>query len=219
MHILIIDNQDFTHEIINNKIKIYFPDSVIEHSNMYTEADLQMRAASPDLIVANLRNGNTHDGILFCKTAKASKCPCRILVLSEHFTPFALKELTNAGIDAFILTTRLIQDLDLFFKSIFKSTVFFSDPIHSLIAQYFGKSNKLCCNDSIPELTKRQLDYLPYITEGYTDEEISARMNITPAAVNKMRKEIYCIFKITADALNFKIYFYHTEKQTDTRGN
>jgi len=25
--------------------------------------------------------------------------------------------------------------------------------------------------------------------------------------------------RFTADALNFKIYFYHTEKQTDTRGN
>lgn len=124
------------------------------------------------------------NGLDLIKTCKKNEFDAKIVMLSMHDDPAVIKEITDVGVDAYILKKDTHLNLLKALDQIIMGRKFVSEEVLEILMEIMTKQS------STPKLTPRELEILKLISIGKSTKEISRFLFISERTVETHRKNI-----------------------------
>lgn len=155
-------------------------------ANTVEECLLTLKAFSPDLILLdyNLPDGN---GLDLCKTIVNMKPLMKILAISSYKEQSLVKQMMENGAMGYILKNASEDEIIEAVTTVLLGKKYMCEETQNILD---GK------NSSSSILTRRELEVLKYISDGFTNPEIAEKLFISPLTVDSHRKNL--ILKLDA---------------------
>ena len=135
---------------------------------------------TPDILILglDLSDGN---GINFCRELRETYPDLKIIILTILNEYYIANRALESGADGYILKTAMSEDVIAGIEAVINGEQFLCDEIDTLLKK--GSNNKI-------QLTKRELDILRLIVNGYTNKEVSKTLFLGLETVKTYRKKI-----------------------------
>jgi len=145
-----------------------------------------LKSFTPDLILLdyNLPDGN---GIDLCKTILSKIPSIKILAISSYKEQSLVKRMIDNGAMGYVLKNASEDEIIEAVDTVLSGKSYMCEETQNILD---GKNN----NTSI--LTRREIEVLKYISDGYTNPEIAEKLFISPLTVDSHRKNL--ILKLDA---------------------
>jgi DNA-binding NarL/FixJ family response regulator len=155
-------------------------------ANTLKEARLALKSFTPDLILLdyNLPDGN---GIDLCKEIVKEWPKIKILAISSFKEQSLVKRMIDSGAHGYILKNAAENEIIEAISSVLEGKIFLSDETQNILN---GKDK----TEAI--LTRRELEILKHISDGFTNVEIAEKLFISALTVDSHRKNL--IIKLNA---------------------
>ena len=145
-----------------------------------------LKAYTPDLILLdyNLPDGN---GVDLCKTILSKKSSIKVLAISSYKEQSLVKRMIDNGAMGFFIINASEDEIIEAVLLVLSGKKYLSDETQNILE---GKSYNTLM------LTRREIEVLKYISDGFTNPEIAEKLFISPLTVDSHRKNL--ILKLNA---------------------
>ena len=156
------------------------------------DGDLGVKAAlslKPDLILIDM--GMPHlDGIAATQQIKAALPQTRILMLTSHTADTEIIAALSSGADAYCVKGIDFDKLLTAIATIQKGATYLDTQIAQKIINYLPTNLSKQTNNTSEQLSKRELEVLEFIVEGYSNPEIGKQLNLSTNTVKTYVRSI-----------------------------
>jgi len=156
-----------------------------------------LKAFTPDLILLDykLPDGN---GIDLCKTILNMKSSIKILAISSYKEQSLVKRMMDNGAMGYVLKNASEEEIIEAVSTVLSGKNYICEETQNILE---GKN----INSSI--LTRREIEVLKYISDGFTNLEIAEKIFISPLTVDSHRKNLIVKLNAKNTASLIKIAF------------
>lgn len=127
-------------------------------------------------------------GIEFCTLAKQRFPNIRILAITSLTQRHIIEKILEAGAEGFVLKTSETDDILTAISEVIEGKHYLGKGVKELMN---GKNQ---ASDDIPFVTRREAEVLKLIADGFTNQEISEKLFISPLTVDSHRKNLLLKF-------------------------
>ena len=148
----------------------------------------------PDLFVIEIDTpGDDVDGIQCMRAAKQTRPDLRMLVLSGLDDPVRIESAFAAGATAYVIKTAHSEDVGAAVRQAFDPSVFLANGEHR---NHIGSGREDTSGDEASEgeskpLTRRELEILQLVSEGYSNAELARMLWVAEQTVKFHLSNIY----------------------------
>jgi two-component system response regulator NreC len=192
--ILIADDHDVVRSGLRMLLRSSPSFSIVAEAADGEEAVRMAEKCKPDVAIMDISMPKL-DGIEATKRIKQNLPKTRIVILSVHEDEEYVFQTLRAGASGYLLKTAGKKEIFDAIRSAAAGEQFFSPGISKVIIEGFIKRDKEQAqeeNQTAPQqlLTKRELEVLQYIAEGYTNRQIAEKLFLSFRTVNTHRANI-----------------------------
>ena len=137
-------------------------------------------------------------GIEFCTIVKSRFAGIRVLAITSYEQRLVVEQMLAAGADGFILKSSDTSEILEAIKQVINGNQYISAGVTALL------SNKQAPGSDIPLLTRREVEVLKLIADGFTNPEIAEKLFISPWTVDSHRKNLLLKFNAKNTAILVK---------------
>lgn len=177
MNILIVDDHPLVRKGISSTLAFEEGiENIMEASNV-DEAIRLIKTRKPDLAIVDLNLGK-EDGLDIINSTKNKAINTKFVILTSSIKKDDYLRAEEAGVDGYILKEAFSEDIIYAIHVVLRGRKFV-DPE---ITRYQNKTNN---NNSLSELTPREIDVLKELGNGLSNYEISQKLYISESTVKK----------------------------------
>lgn len=142
---------------------------------------------SCDVILVDLHMPGI-SGYELCKQSKAKLQTPKIIIVSMADEPSVIEKMFQAGADGYVLKNGGAEELKIAIYTVMKDEKYLSPEITHKYG--FRIPTKTMAKTTDAELTKREIEILKYIIQGYTNPEIAEILFLSTPTVQTHRKNM-----------------------------
>lgn len=184
------------HQIVRDGIKSLLANSidieiVNEAENAYELFEI-LKADLPDIILMDI-SLPTMSGIEIAKILARDYPSIKILMLSMYTSEDFVFNALKAGIKGYLPKNITRDELILAINEVYKGNEYFSKSISDTILKSYinnAKLNAKSSSEKLDNLTLREKEILRYVAEGYNNNDIVERLNISIRTVETHKTNI-----------------------------
>ena len=166
---------------------------VIGEASSGEEALTKVPLVKPEVVLMDISMQGI-DGIEACRQIKALYPGVQVLILTVHEDKALLQEALHAGASGYILKRALKPELISAIQAVVKGDIYVHPSMtRALLTEYSPASSAKqdCEEPEKPEpLTRREIEVLQFIVQGYTNSQIAEKLSISPRTVEFHRANI-----------------------------
>lgn len=169
MRILLVDD----HAVVRQGLRQLFermPDVEVVEAATISEADAQVSAARPDLVVLDV-NLQGENGLLFAKALSSREAAVRIIAFSMHAEPLYVREAFRAGVIGYVTKTSRPEELLAAVRKAVRGEQYIDSSITARIAES-------AVAPAFDGLSGREGEILDLIGQGKSMSEIAAILGV-----------------------------------------
>jgi DNA-binding NarL/FixJ family response regulator len=142
----------------------------------------------PDLLITEFEISSGSSFVLSqLRRAHELHPPIKWVVLSAHDAPQQIEAAFAAGAAVYCLKTAPPEDLAAAIRQAFDNSIYFARPQ----AQLVGQAETASGGERAPELTRRELEILQLVAEGYSNAQLAGMLWVTEQTVKFHLSNIY----------------------------
>jgi DNA-binding NarL/FixJ family response regulator len=189
--VIIVDDHDMFREGVKTLLNNTNTIKVIAEARNGKEFLDVLDLYSPDAVLMDIAMP-VMDGIEATKQALAIKPNLKILALSMYGDEEYYLKMVKAGAKGFVLKSSGINELEKAILTVSNNENYFSaDLLRQIIINFKEPSQKKAPDAHALELlSKRELEVLKLVVDGYSNEEIAKRLNISMPTVKSHRSNL-----------------------------
>ncbi|UWG98620.1 response regulator transcription factor [Dehalobacter sp. DCM] len=197
MKIIIVDDHPLVRQGLNAVISTENDMVVAGEASNAEEAIELIRSLQPDMALIDLRLADS-SGLDVIKKCKEMVPQCKYVVLTSSVNKEDFRNADQIGVDGYILKEAFPEELISAMRLIHRGRKYY-DP---LAIEFMMKNQS---NDTINQLTSRELDVLLTLSEGLSNKEIAKKLIITEFTVKKHISQILAKLEL-ADRTQAALY-------------
>lgn len=187
--VLIADDHDIAREGVRAALEKHPHISIVGEVSCGEEVIRKARRIKPDVLVMEIcmSGGNPIGAISEIKKILRRT---QILVLTLRSDPHSVMQVMNAGGDGYLLKSTSAKELLMAIETVHQGYAYFSPVISSVIIKRRatdGQEDKQRPHNS---LSKRELEVLKLIAEGYRNKEIAEKLFVSLRTVTTHRERL-----------------------------
>lgn len=187
--VFVVEDHPMFRETLGNMINSQ-PDMMLcGETDNATEAVLNIRKATPDLIMVDLTLRGS-SGLNLVKTLRALGIPAPILVLSMHEESLYAERVIRAGANGYITKYRETTELLRAMQSVLAGEIYLADQTTAMLEESRKTLTMPAAKRSFSRLTDREIEVLRLISLGKTTREIAAELSLGIASIDTYRARI-----------------------------
>ncbi len=140
-------------------------------------------------------------GIELCSEIKSKKPAVKILALTTLDQASYIEKMMKNGASGYILKNAGKDELLEAINTIAKGKIYLSDEVLEIMNNVEERKS------AVPPLTRREKEILLLVSEGLTNNEIAAKLFVSPWTVDSHRKSLMTKFNVKNTALLIKYAF------------
>lgn len=140
-------------------------------------------------------------GIELCSEIKSKKPAVKILALTTLNQASYIEKMMKNGASGYILKNAGKDELLEAINTIAKGKIYLSDEVLEIMNYVEERKS------TVPPLTRREKEILLLVSEGLTNNEIAAKLFVSPWTVDSHRKSLMTKFNVKNTALLIKYAF------------
>ena len=192
IRVLVSDDHDIVRYGICSVIGASDDIEVVSEAASGKEAIDQYKKVQPDVCMLDISMPELN-GIETTRSLLELDKDARILILTMHINEEYLNQVLNAGASGYILKNSDRDELLRSIRSVYNGDQAFSRSISRLMTDRYVKNVRnpdTTPQDKVHQLTRRELEVIRLIAEGYTSHEISEMLYISPRTVDTHRSNV-----------------------------
>ena len=188
--ILLVDD----HPVFRKGLRVLLEDEkdfrIVGEAGDGREAMVKVRELSPDVVVMDITMPNL-DGIEATRGIVAESPETKVIALSIHGGKRFVENMLKAGAAGYILKDSVPEELVAGVRAVLRGETYMSPEVTGLvISQYVDLLSRVQSSGGPARLTKKDQDFILLVGEGYSGEEIAARLRVDEAAGKVMQDEV-----------------------------
>lgn len=187
IRVLIVDNQGLVRTGLREELSQFDDFLIVGETGDGQSAIKMAQETRPDVVILDVMlpelNGIEVTRALRGGRRVARKCP-EVMVFTETGDRFYALALLMAGARGYLLKTEPVSHLLDGIRELMRGGTALSPSIHSTLVEWVS-------NYSV-DLSKRELEILKLMARGLTNEDIAAKLAISPATVQRHLHNSYC---------------------------
>lgn len=205
INVIIVDDHEIYRTGLVRTITKYIKDvKVVGEATNGAEFIEMIKTTEADLVLMDIRMP-VMGGIEATRAALELKPDLKIAALSTFHDDDNVQQMLDCGAKGFLIKNITSDELDKAIHLVAAGKNFFSDEIWSFFSNRF--MNKKKAEDAKIKLTRRQLEILQMICEGYDNEDIAKKLYISERTVighkSNLLEKADC--RSTASLISFSI--------------
>jgi DNA-binding NarL/FixJ family response regulator len=156
-----------------------------------------IQLTQPDVILLDI-NLPDISGVDLCRDILQIQPSTRILAVSSYSDYSYIKRMVDNGALGYILKNAPEQEIIDAIQAVSKGKKYLAEEVKEALD---GKSNRT----NQPALTRRELEVLSLIAEGFTNEEVADKLFISPLTIDSHRKNLLAKFQARNTASLIKL--------------
>ena len=149
---------------------------------------------SADVILMDI-NLPDMNGLDLCKIVKQAHPSIKVLALSTFNQSSYITKMMASGASGYLLKNTTKEELTEAIKTVVKGDFFYSFEVGEIVKAAKEKQN------TVPILTKREIEVLKLVAEGFTNMQITEKLFISIDTVDSHRKNLYTKLNVNNTAL------------------
>lgn len=122
-------------------------------------------------------------GIQLVKAIRDSDLKCKVVIMTMHNEKPLVTEILTLGAEGFLLKSASEKEMQLAIKAVHEGSKYVSSEITEIIL----KPDLVPAQKTVVDLSKREIQILQLIAEGFTNKEIGEKIFISHRTVDKHR--------------------------------
>jgi DNA-binding NarL/FixJ family response regulator len=161
-----------------------------------------LRDSDAEVALTDINLGDMN-GIELCSMLKKVKPGLKILGLSTFKERSYITRMLEAGASGYLLKNATREELEEGITAAWRGRMFMSAEVTEVMTSPAARSSPL------PLLTAREKEVLALIAEGMTNQEIAAKLFVSPLTVDSHRKNLLAKFEVKNTAQMVKVALEH----------
>lgn len=128
------------------------------------------------------------DGIDVLKDFQKKGIPCKIIILSSYDDIKLIKEVLNLGVNGYLSKKCAGENIAEAIRKVYNNERYFCDAIKDKMLTSFSENGTT--ENSVAQITKRELEILKLVVKEFTTKEISEQLTISVNTIDTHRKNI-----------------------------
>ena len=191
--ILLIDD----HQIILDGIEAILSElpniEVVGRATNGSDGLRYIKALRPDIVLLDL-DMPIMNGMAVSKEVKTNMPDVKIIILSLHQEASIIQSLIKDGVDGYVLKNADKNEIIKAIKAVIEGQKYFSSDVALALTKQLKPTPNLSKHkDDVKKLSllsKREIEVLKAITEGFTNKEIANQLHISPRTADTHRANI-----------------------------
>ncbi|OFX67126.1 MAG: hypothetical protein A2X12_01650 [Bacteroidetes bacterium GWE2_29_8] len=187
MNIIIVDD----HEVVRSGIKFIlstnFNIQKIEEASNGKIFLKKLLSFKPDIVLMDISMPEMN-GIEATEKALTKYPDLKIIALSMFDDEYYYQNMIDAGVKGFVLKTASNNELKLAIEEVLNNKTYFSQELLNIFFKKTTSNNGY--NKETAYITKRELEILTLLCEGFTNEMIAEKLFISPKTVKTHRTNL-----------------------------
>ncbi len=200
--VLLVDDHKWVRQGFKLALESKYNINIVGEAGDGNEAIEKTKELSPELILMDINMPNLN-GIEAAKQIREFNKDVKIIILTMLDNERFIFEALTAGINGYIYKDSEITELAKAIEQVMEGEDYFNKEVTKKIIDYHtGKNISEFYQETTQSnpLTKRELEVVKLVSEGYTSKVIAEKLFISPFTVVKHRKNI--IKKLSAKNFN-----------------
>lgn len=147
----------------------------------------QCQAQKPDLVILDMKLPSLN-GLEILRHIKSELPATRVLLFSGIFSPTAIKQALQHGVDGIIEKASGLSEMTTALSKMLQGEQFYGSAIVKAMSQMMADPQK--GQSSVDILSDREREVLQLIAEGYSTKEIGVKLNISPKTAETHRTRL-----------------------------
>lgn len=190
------------HPMVIAGIKSLLSDSkVVEISGTASDGYVALealKASDAEVALTDINLGDLN-GIELCGMLKKARPNLKVLGLSTFKERSYITRMIDAGASGYLLKNASREELEEGIVAAWRGRMFLSQEASQVLTSPAAKSA------ATPLLTAREKEVLALIAEGMTNQEIAAKLYVSPLTVDSHRKNLLAKFEVKNTAAMVKV--------------
>ena len=191
--ILLIDD----HQIILDGIEAILSElpniEVVGRATNGSDGLRYIKALRPDIVLLDL-DMPIMNGMAVSKEVKTNMPDVKIIILSLHQEASIIQSLIKDGVDGYVLKNADKNEIIKAIKAVIEGQKYFSSDVALALTKQLKPTPNLSKHNydvkKLSLLSKREIEVLKAITEGFTNKEIANQLHISPRTADTHRANI-----------------------------
>lgn len=198
--ILLVDDHQIVREGIKNLLESNPEYIVVGETENTADALKLIEKLKPDFLITDITLSNSN-GIDLSKQVRSLFPELHILILSMHDSIDYINKSLNSGANGYLLKDCTKYELFDAITKILNKEVYICKSSSQIL---MNTSLNQIEQDILPALTRREMEILKLISNGFTNKEIANKLVLSVRTVDKHRSNILYKLKVnnTAELLN-----------------
>ena len=182
------------HQILVQGLKSLLKDSeeieIIATANNGQELLETLKNKKPDILLLDV-DMPVMDGYETLKQVKSKYSSIKVISLTIHLDKTIIQKMMETGASGYLLKNINKSELSEAIRKVYSGKIYISDEAtNSLLDKEKLEVKTAQLDESVEELTKREIEILKLIAEGYSNTEIGGILYISPRTVDTHRTNI-----------------------------
>ncbi|NLF24640.1 MAG: response regulator transcription factor [Deltaproteobacteria bacterium] len=208
INLIVADDHDVIREALCEMLRSTGKYNIAGQANDGEKLLNLLDTLEPDLVIMDVSMPKL-DGIAALRKLKEEGAPCQppILVLSACEEHKSVKAALSAGAKGYIPKNASFEELEFAITSILEGKTYLSPSVTASLMSESASQNEV--DNPLSVLTKRELEILKYLADGYKNRTISKLLHISIRTVDTHRSNILKKLKLHTNAELAKLAMAH----------
>lgn len=130
------------------------------------------------------------DGFEVAKVAKKKYPNLKILALTMHNEESYITKMIDVGVHGYVLKDSNLDDLSSAIKTVLEGKPYYSSDVSAVMISSLMNKDKQKDNNSIENLTDREMEIIKLISEGYKSSEIAEKLELSIRTIEVHRRNL-----------------------------
>jgi DNA-binding NarL/FixJ family response regulator len=130
------------------------------------------------------------DGFEVAKVAKKKYPNLKILALTMHNEESYITKMIDVGVHGYVLKDSNLDDLSSAIKTVLEDKPYYSSDVSAVMISSLMNKDKQKDNNSIENLTDREMEIIKLISEGYKSSEIAEKLELSIRTIEVHRRNL-----------------------------
>ncbi len=194
-NILIADDHPFLIDGISSHLQKEIEEVRIWTANNGEQALKIIEEEKIDVLISDIDMPKMN-GIELSEKVKNNFPKIKIVILTQFTDRQHISPLIRIRVDAILDKVEAKNDIHSALIAISESNKYYSEKIQKLVIAIVSGERPQPVNGVVPQLTRREKEFLPYIAQGQTNKEIAERFYLSHHTIDGHRKNLYLKFTV-----------------------